>query len=135
MYFGRPWRFTIVTLRAIILASAAAQGELIGLASPPQHPFILVNTASCDLQTHPFFPPANTEANQILKPLLLLPNIMVFGKSTTKVAPSKYPKLLFHGLRSAQMLASLVVGAIMFYFIYHLNHDHRNTPWTFIFVC
>ncbi|KAF2429294.1 hypothetical protein EJ08DRAFT_698434 [Tothia fuscella] len=58
---------------------------------------------------------------------------MAFGRSTTKVAPSKYPKVLFHGLRSAQLLASVVVGAVMFYFIYHLNHDHWQIPWTFIF--
>lgn len=53
----------------------------------------------------------------------------------TKVAPSKYPKLPFHGLRCAQLVSSIIVGAIMLYFIWHLNHDHWKTPWTFIFFC
>lgn len=53
-----------------------------------------------------------------------------------KTAPSHYPRILFHGLRTAQLLASLIVGGIMCYFIYHLTHDKTTyqTPWTFKWV-
>ncbi|PPJ53650.1 hypothetical protein CBER1_00799 [Cercospora berteroae] len=51
-----------------------------------------------------------------------------------KTAPSSYPRVVFHGIRSAQLLASLVVGGIMMYFIYQLTHDKWNTPWTFIWL-
>lgn len=60
--------------------------------------------------------------------------MVAFGKRGTKVAPHTYPKLTFHGLRALQLLASLVVGSIMVYFIYYLSHDHWHIPWTFIFV-
>ncbi|KAK5154642.1 hypothetical protein BJ546DRAFT_842485 [Cryomyces antarcticus] len=49
-----------------------------------------------------------------------------------KSAPSHYPRVPFHILRAAQLLSSLVVGAIMLYFIWHLTHDHWKTPWTFL---
>jgi len=58
---------------------------------------------------------------------------MGFGRRGAKVAPSTYPKIPFHGLRALQLLSSLVVGSIMYYFIYHLSRDHWNIPWTFIF--
>jgi len=51
-----------------------------------------------------------------------------------KTAPSSYPRLLFHGIRTAQLVSSLIVGAIMAFFIWHLTHDHWSTPWTFIWV-
>ena len=51
-----------------------------------------------------------------------------------RTAPSKYPKVLFHALRSFQLLSSVIVGGIMAYFMWHLTHDHYQKPWTFIFV-
>ncbi|KAF7196541.1 hypothetical protein HII31_02269 [Pseudocercospora fuligena] len=51
-----------------------------------------------------------------------------------KTAPSSYPRVVFHGIRTAQLLSSLIVGAIMSYFIWHLTHDHWATPWTFIWL-
>lgn len=51
-----------------------------------------------------------------------------------KTAPSHYPRFLFHGIRTVQLISSLVVGAIMSYFMWHLTHDHWQTPWTFIFL-
>jgi len=55
-------------------------------------------------------------------------------ESRSRTAPSGYKdvRILFHSLRSAQLLASMIVGAIMSYFIYHLTQDHWGTPWTFI---
>jgi hypothetical protein len=35
--------------------------------------------------------------------------------------PSPYPRFLFHGLRSAQLLSSVVVSGIMCYFMYYLR--------------
>ncbi|KAF2097839.1 hypothetical protein NA57DRAFT_76646 [Rhizodiscina lignyota] len=55
------------------------------------------------------------------------------NKSRTK--PTNYPFLLFHGLRCAQLTSSIIVAAIMFYFIWHLTHDHWPTPWTFLLLC
>ena len=51
-----------------------------------------------------------------------------------KTAPSHYPRVVFHGLRTAQLVASLIVGGIMSFFIWHLTHDKWSTPWTFIWV-
>ncbi|PSS20633.1 hypothetical protein M430DRAFT_50282 [Amorphotheca resinae ATCC 22711] len=46
--------------------------------------------------------------------------------------PSPYPRFLFHGLRSAQLLSSIVVSGIMCYFMYYLRLEHFPIPWTFI---
>ncbi|KAK5108434.1 hypothetical protein LTR62_008321 [Meristemomyces frigidus] len=51
-----------------------------------------------------------------------------------KTAPSQYPRVAFHGIRSFQLIASIIVGGIMSYFIWHLTHDHWSTPWTFIWL-
>jgi len=46
--------------------------------------------------------------------------------------PSPYPRFLFHGLRSAQLIGSVVVSGIMCYFIYYLRKEDFAIPWTFI---
>lgn len=51
-----------------------------------------------------------------------------------KTAPSNYPRVPFHLLRFGQLLASMIVGGIMSFFMYHLTHDHWQTPWTFVLV-
>ena len=55
----------------------------------------------------------------------------------TRTAPTGYEKvrLLFHSIRTAQLLSSLVTGTILIYFIWWLVHDNYPTPWTFIVVC
>ena len=58
---------------------------------------------------------------------------MLFDRRA-KTAPSHYPRVLFHGLRTGQLVSSLIVGGIMSYFMYHLQHDRWKLPWTFIFV-
>lgn len=57
-----------------------------------------------------------------------------FFDRSARTAPSQYPRIPFHALRCGQLISSLVVGAIMSYFIWHLTHDHWNTPWTFIWL-
>lgn len=52
----------------------------------------------------------------------------------SKVAPSHYPRVPFHGLRCCQLVSSLIVGGIMSYFIWHLVNDNWATPWTFIWL-
>jgi hypothetical protein len=49
-----------------------------------------------------------------------------------KVAPSHYPRLIFHTLRCAQLLSAIVVSGIMCYFMYYLHREHYLIPWTFI---
>jgi len=49
----------------------------------------------------------------------------------TKVAPTPYPRIFFHGIRCAQALASVVVMSIMFYFIWNLIHEGFSAPKTF----
>jgi len=49
-----------------------------------------------------------------------------------RVKPTHYPFVPFHLLRCAQLASSLVVAGIMFYFLWHLTHDHYRLPWTFI---
>jgi len=56
----------------------------------------------------------------------------MFGRA--KTAPTHYPRIPFHGLRTAQLLSSAIVGSIMLYFLYNLRHDHWPLPWTFIVV-
>jgi len=51
-----------------------------------------------------------------------------------RTAPSHYPRIPFHAIRFFQLISSLIVGAIMCYFIWHLTHDHWATPWTFIWL-
>ncbi|EON68614.1 hypothetical protein W97_07872 [Coniosporium apollinis CBS 100218] len=51
-----------------------------------------------------------------------------------KRAPTHYPFIPFHFLRSAQLFSSLVVSCIMLYFISSLKRDHYQTPWTFLFL-
>jgi len=46
---------------------------------------------------------------------------MVLKRNIRGGVPSPYPRFLFHGLRSAQLLSSLVVSGIMGYFMYHLR--------------
>ncbi|KAH6683467.1 hypothetical protein B0J14DRAFT_468056 [Halenospora varia] len=46
--------------------------------------------------------------------------------------PSDYPRIPFHLLRTAQLLSSATVSAIMGYFMYFLKKEHYNLPWTFI---
>ncbi|KAH7397300.1 hypothetical protein BKA66DRAFT_238779 [Pyrenochaeta sp. MPI-SDFR-AT-0127] len=55
---------------------------------------------------------------------------MVFRRD--RVKPTHYPRLPFHGIRGAQLLSSIVVASIMFYFLKELAHDHYKLPWTFI---
>lgn len=54
----------------------------------------------------------------------------------TRTAPTGYEKvrLLFHAIRTAQLLSSIIVGSILIYFIWWLAHDHYSAPWTFIIV-
>jgi len=54
------------------------------------------------------------------------------AKAKTKKPPSRYPALPFHLIRFTQLLSSLIVSAIMLYFIYHLKHEHFTVPWTFL---
>jgi hypothetical protein len=63
-----------------------------------------------------------------------LPNMFQPFHRRAKTAPSHYPRVPFHLLRFFQLLASLVVGGIMSFFMWHLTHDHWQTPWTFVLV-
>jgi hypothetical protein len=54
----------------------------------------------------------------------------------TRTAPTGYEKvrLLFHAIRTAQLISSIIVGSIVIYFLWWLVHDNEARPWTFIFV-
>lgn len=60
----------------------------------------------------------------------MLPNM--FARSRT--APTGYEKvrLLFHAIRSVQLVSSIVVGSIVCFFLWWLVHDHFSAPWTFV---
>ncbi|KAJ4983678.1 hypothetical protein SVAN01_10836 [Stagonosporopsis vannaccii] len=49
-----------------------------------------------------------------------------------RVKPTPYPFLLFHSLRSFQLISSLVVAVIMSYFLRELSANNYSLPWTFI---
>lgn len=46
---------------------------------------------------------------------------MAFKRNVRGGVPSPYPRFLFHGLRSAQLIAAIVVSGIMAYFIHYLR--------------
>jgi hypothetical protein len=48
--------------------------------------------------------------------------------------PTEYPRILFHGIRSMQLVSSIIVMSIISYFLWHLHHDGYRSPWTFIVV-
>ncbi|KAF2728411.1 hypothetical protein EJ04DRAFT_504099 [Polyplosphaeria fusca] len=49
-----------------------------------------------------------------------------------RVKPTHYPFLPFHILRSAQLVSSIIVAGIMFYFLRELSQAHYRLPWTFL---
>ncbi|CAL3968567.1 hypothetical protein PZA11_004119 [Diplocarpon coronariae] len=57
---------------------------------------------------------------------------MTIKRNVRGGVPSPYPRFIFHGLRSAQLLASIVVSVIMGYFMYNLRIENLKIPWTFI---
>jgi hypothetical protein len=57
---------------------------------------------------------------------------MVFRRD--RVKPTHYPRLPFHIIRIIQLLSSMVVASIMFYFISELARDRFKLPWTFVLV-
>lgn len=61
---------------------------------------------------------------------------MVFFSSRkmarSKVQPTHYPRIPFHFLRSAQLLAAVVVTCVMAFFVDQLHHDGYPIPWTFL---
>lgn len=48
--------------------------------------------------------------------------------------PSAYPPVPFHSIRAFSLISSLIVAAIMFFFMYHLRNDGFKLPWTFLVV-
>lgn len=48
---------------------------------------------------------------------------MALKRNVRGGVPSPYPRFLFHGLRSMQLLSSIVVGGIMSYFIYYMRRS------------
>ncbi|ERF77033.1 hypothetical protein EPUS_07939 [Endocarpon pusillum Z07020] len=46
--------------------------------------------------------------------------------------PSPYPILPFHALRACSLVCSLVVAAVLSYFVYHLKRGNFKIPWTFL---
>lgn len=58
----------------------------------------------------------------------------MFASSKTRTQPSHYPPLAFHAIRTCCLASSLVVAAILSYFVYHLKHDNFKIPWTFLVV-
>ncbi|KAE9375207.1 hypothetical protein N431DRAFT_402554 [Stipitochalara longipes BDJ] len=57
---------------------------------------------------------------------------MVLKRNVRGGVPSPYPRFLFHGLRSAQLIAAIIVSGIMAYFVHYLRLESIPIPWTFI---
>ncbi|KAJ6012536.1 hypothetical protein N7499_011794 [Penicillium canescens] len=53
-------------------------------------------------------------------------------RSKPSVKPSAYPPLPFHAIRFFGFLSSIVVGAILAVFIYHLHADGYKLPYSFL---
>ena len=52
----------------------------------------------------------------------------------TRQKPSAYPPLPFHAIRALQLISSVIVSSILFYFTSSLSTSHHSLPWTFILV-
>ncbi|KAH3938989.1 hypothetical protein HBH70_125490 [Parastagonospora nodorum] len=50
----------------------------------------------------------------------------------TRQKPSAYPRLPFHAIRAFQLISSVIVSSILFYFTSSLSTSHHSLPWTFI---
>ncbi|KAL0256721.1 hypothetical protein SLS55_009118 [Diplodia seriata] len=50
----------------------------------------------------------------------------------SKVQPTHYPRIPFHFLRSAQLLAATIVTCVLVFFVDQLHHDGYSIPWTFL---
>ncbi|KAF1911086.1 hypothetical protein BDU57DRAFT_598853 [Ampelomyces quisqualis] len=50
----------------------------------------------------------------------------------TRAQPVQYPRVPFHSVRSAQLVSSMIVSAILSYFVWQLNHDKFYIPWTYL---
>ncbi|KAF2499297.1 hypothetical protein BU16DRAFT_535668 [Lophium mytilinum] len=48
--------------------------------------------------------------------------------------PTSYLKLAFYGIRFCQLLASVIVAAEMFYFVWQIEHGGHRVPWMFFFL-
>ncbi|KAG7006319.1 ABC multidrug transporter C [Physcia stellaris] len=46
--------------------------------------------------------------------------------------PSNYPPLVFHLLRTCQLLSTLIVASVLIFFCHHLHVENIYIPWTFI---
>ncbi|WPG98393.1 Hypothetical protein R9X50_00118300 [Acrodontium crateriforme] len=53
---------------------------------------------------------------------------------SARTAPSQYPRIPFHGLRTVQFISSAVVGSVVTFFTWHLHHDGYSMPWVFIWL-
>ncbi|OJD36651.1 marvel domain-containing protein 2 [Diplodia corticola] len=51
---------------------------------------------------------------------------------TSRVQPTHYPRITFHSLRSAQLLAAAVVTCVLAFFVDQLHRDGYSIPWTFL---
>ena len=112
-----------VTRSSHRLHGLSAKGQALYLAVPTLYPST-PNPDATQLGTFISNTHTHTIGHTMFNP---------FDRSA-KTAPSHYPRLPFHAIRSIQLLSSIVVGGIMCYFIWHLTHDHWATPWTFIWV-
>lgn len=56
---------------------------------------------------------------------------LFLSRSRTQLYGYDKVRVPFHAIRAAQLVSSIIVGSIMAFFIYHLQHDHWPTPWTF----
>jgi hypothetical protein len=60
---------------------------------------------------------------------------LFLSRSRTQLYGYDKVRVPFHVIRAAQLVSSIIVGSIMSFFIYHLQHDNWPTPWTFKVVC
>ncbi|RDW71532.1 hypothetical protein BP6252_08095 [Coleophoma cylindrospora] len=57
---------------------------------------------------------------------------MTIKRNDRQKLRSEYPRLLFHGLRSVQLMAAMAVFGIMAYFMYDLHSEHYPIPGIFV---
>jgi len=53
----------------------------------------------------------------------------------TKMKPSNYSAMSFHGVRIVSAISAIIVTGILVFFCVELKNEGFKIPWTFLIVC
>ena len=132
--FGAVSGFSLIASSILVLSTPAFNA----LPQPPNPHAISLLSSPLDhllpTNQHTLRPIFHPSAPVIPFPSPSFDRFGIMGKSRISKQPSHYPPLAFHLIRLGQILSSIVVASVLFFFIHHLEIEHYNIPWTFLLV-